>query len=172
MGSADDRRRESELRRHYPSGATEQMVLVNEENGEEVEALTGIDTGAFYTSIGQDLTDEIGIDTSTRAPWCGGGPRLRQGDSGSVQRRGGLRTPGHRACPDGGSGAVLGRDPRRRVLVQRGDGSRLPRCGPGDRRRPRAAGYGGQRPARAVGSERNRRRPRRAPRRDRRVPPE
>jgi predicted aspartyl protease len=49
-------------------GATEQVVLVNEENGEEVEALARIDTGAFYTSIGQDLADEIGIDTSTRAP--------------------------------------------------------------------------------------------------------
>ena len=44
-------------------GATEQVVLVNEENGEEVEALARIDTGAFYTSIGQDLADEIGIDT-------------------------------------------------------------------------------------------------------------
>jgi hypothetical protein len=49
-------------------GATEQVILVNEENGEKVEALARIDTGAFYTSIGQDLTDEIGIDTSTRAP--------------------------------------------------------------------------------------------------------
>lgn len=33
-------------------GATEQVILVNEENGEEVEALARIDTGAFYTSIG------------------------------------------------------------------------------------------------------------------------
>jgi hypothetical protein len=44
-------------------GATEQVVLVNEENGEEVETLARIDTGAFYTSIGQDLADDIGIDT-------------------------------------------------------------------------------------------------------------
>ena len=44
-------------------GATEQVVLVNEENGEEVEALARIDSGAFYTSIGQDLADEIGLDT-------------------------------------------------------------------------------------------------------------
>lgn len=44
-------------------GATEQVVLVNGENGEEVETLARIDTGAFYTSIGQDLADEIGIDT-------------------------------------------------------------------------------------------------------------
>ena len=44
-------------------GATEQVVLVNEENSEEVETLARIDTGAFYTSIGQDLADEIGIDT-------------------------------------------------------------------------------------------------------------
>jgi hypothetical protein len=44
-------------------GATEQVVLINQENGEEVETLARIDTGAFYTSIGQDLADEIGIDT-------------------------------------------------------------------------------------------------------------
>lgn len=44
-------------------GATEQVVLVNEETGEEVEALARIDTGAFYTSIGQDLADDIGLDT-------------------------------------------------------------------------------------------------------------
>ena len=44
-------------------GATEQVVLVNPENGEEVETLGRIDTGAFYTSIGQELADDIGIDT-------------------------------------------------------------------------------------------------------------
>ena len=44
-------------------GATEQVVLINEENGEEVEALARIDSGAFYTSIGQELADDIGLDT-------------------------------------------------------------------------------------------------------------
>ncbi|CAA9440872.1 MAG: FIG002781: Alpha-L-glutamate ligase family protein, partial [uncultured Rubrobacteraceae bacterium] len=101
----------------------------------------------------------------------GSEPRLRQGDASSVQRRGSLQTSGHRTRSDGGPGTVLGRHPRRRVLVQRSDGSRLPRRGPGDRRRARTAGHGGQRQARAAGPERNRRRPWRAPRRDRRVPP-
>ncbi len=44
-------------------GATEQVVLINEENGEEVETLARIDSGAFYTSIGQELADDIGLDT-------------------------------------------------------------------------------------------------------------
>jgi hypothetical protein len=43
----------SQSSRDMPTlGATEQVVLVNEENGEEVETLGRIDTGAFYTSIG------------------------------------------------------------------------------------------------------------------------
>lgn len=41
-------------------GATEQVVLVGE--GGEVEVLARIDTGAFYTSIGEDLAEDIGLD--------------------------------------------------------------------------------------------------------------
>lgn len=43
-------------------GATEQVVLVNEENGEEEEVLGRVDTGAFYTSIGEDVAEDLGID--------------------------------------------------------------------------------------------------------------
>ncbi len=43
-------------------GATEQVVLVNEENGEEEEVLGRVDTGAFYTSIGEEVADALGID--------------------------------------------------------------------------------------------------------------
>ncbi len=44
-------------------GATEQVVLVNDEAGEEVEVLGRVDTGAFYTSIGEEVADALGIDT-------------------------------------------------------------------------------------------------------------
>lgn len=42
-------------------GAQEQVVLIGE-SGEEVEALARIDSGAYYTSIGYDLAEDLNLD--------------------------------------------------------------------------------------------------------------